>query len=186
MKFFRTAFLMALIVCAMPRQADQADDNSNLWVNYAGAHSLGDGPWGLHLETQVRRSDLGGDCQQLLIRPGIIYNFSPSLSATLGYAFVKTYPYGDFPALDDFPEHRIWEQVSYTHKFLNLEWQHRLRLEQRFIGELNPSDGGGYDVGNYRFENRFRYMLRTTLPLTEDKKTYLAWSDEIFSTSAAM
>ena len=33
---------------------------------------------------------------------------------------------------------------------------------------------------NHRYENRFRYMLRTTVPLTSDKKTYLALWDEVF------
>lgn len=176
------AALASLVLACGPavQAAEEIDDNSHLWLNYVGTHPLGDGPWGLHLESQVRRADFGEDWQQLLLRTGLIHNFSPNLSATLGYAFVKTYPYGDFPALDDFPEHRIWEQLSYTHKLFELEWQHRFRLEQRFIGELSPLAGGGYDVADYRYENRVRYMLRTTLPLTSDKKTYIALWDEVF------
>ena len=156
------------------------DDNANMWLNYTGSHSLGNTPWGVHLEAQVRRAELGEEWQQLLIRPGIIYNLNANLSLTAGYAFVKTYPYGDFPSPDDFPEHRAWQQVSYTHEWLGLDWQHRVRLEQRFIGQLSPTDGGGYEVDDYRFENRFRYMLRTTIPITSDKKTYIALSNEVF------
>lgn len=176
------AALVGLVLACGPalHAADEIDDNSHLWLNYVGTHPLGDGPWGLHLESQIRRADFGEDWQQLLLRTGLIHNFSPNFSATLGYAYVKTHPYGDFPALDDFPEHRIWEQLSYTHKLFDLEWQHRFRLEQRFIGEPSPLAGGGYEVADYRYENRARYMLRTTLPLTSDKKTYIALWDEVF------
>jgi hypothetical protein len=181
MSIFRNVLLAVLLACgAPPLAAEEVDDNAHLWLNYVGTHPLGDGPWALHLESQIRRADFGEDWQQLLLRAGLVYNLSPNLSAALGYGYVKTYPYGDFPALDDFPEHRIWEQVSYTHKFLELEWQHRLRLEQRFIGELSPLSGGGYDVADYRYENRVRYMLRTTIPISSDKRTYIALWDEVF------
>lgn len=92
---------------------------------------------------------------------------------------MKTYPYGDHPAAHEFPENRAWEQVVYTGNALGLEWQNRLRLEQRWIGEMKNSSAG-WDVNHWRYENRIRYMLRTTVPLTESKKTYLALWDEVF------
>ena len=181
MNFILRLLVFALLAGSPALQAkDAVDDNMHSWLSYLGTHPLGDGPWGLHLESQVRRADLGEDWQQLLIRPGIIYNFSPNLSATVGYAYVKTYPYGDFPSPDDYPEHRVWQQISYTHSGLGLDWQHRFRLEQRFIGQLSPLDSGGYEVGDYRFENRFRYLLRTAVPISADKKNYIALSNEVF------
>ena len=155
------------------------DSNSNLWVNYVGDHPIAGSPWGLHLEVQNRRSDSGRDWQQLLLRPGVNYTLNPNLSFSAGYAYVKTYPYGDHPAAHEFPEHRAWEQVVYTGKALGLEWQNRLRLEQRWIGEMKNSSAG-WDVNRWRYENRIRYMLRTTVPLTESKKTYLTLWDEVF------
>ena len=96
-----------------------------------------------------------------------------------GLAYVKTYPYGDHPAVHEFPENRAWEQVVYTGKALGLEWQNRLRLEQRWIGEMKNTSTG-WDVNRWRYENRIRYMLRTTVPLTENKKTYVALWNEVF------
>jgi hypothetical protein len=96
-----------------------------------------------------------------------------------GYAHVETFRYGDFPALHEFPEHRFWQQVSHTTKWAGLDWTHRVRLEQRWIGEMKNT-AGDWDVANWRYENRIRYMLRTTIPLTESKKTYLVLSNEIF------
>ena len=180
MKTFLPTLFIALFASAAVHAADKQDHNSHLWLNYVGDHPIGDGPWGVHLESQVRRADFGNNWQQFMVRPGVNYAFTPALSASLGYAYVETHPYGDYPALDTFPEHRIWQQLSYTHKAANLDWQHRLRLEQRYIGELAPDGNGGFDVARYRYENRVRYMLRTTIPLTNDKKTYLALWDEVF------
>jgi hypothetical protein len=35
-------------------------------------------------------------------------------------------------------------------------------------------------VANWRYENHFRYMLRTSIPLSSDKKWYLPIWDEVF------
>jgi hypothetical protein len=156
---------------------DQHADNYHLWLNYVGDHPLFDSPWGAHLEIQNRREDWGDEWQQLLIRPGINYSISPTLTVSAGYAYVKTYPYGDLPVAHEFDEHRIWEQVSYKMNLFGLEWQHRLRLEQRWIEEQAKVT---HETVNWRGENRIRYMLRTTIPLTSDKKTYLAIWDEVF------
>ena len=156
--------------------ADQHADNYNFWLNYVGDHPLFGGPWGVHLEIQNRREDWGDEWQQLLIRPGINYTISPTLSVSAGYGYVKTYPYGELPVAHAFDEHRLWEQVICKMNLLGLEWQHRLRLEQRWIEEQNKAG----DTTNWRGENRLRYMLRTNIPITQDKKTYVAVWDEVF------
>ena len=66
-------------------------------------------------------------------------------------------------------------------KFLELDWQQRLRLEQRWIGEMGKdASGEDYELKDWRSENRVRYMLRTDIPLTDDKKTYIVLWDEVF------
>jgi|688.fasta_scaffold127891_2 hypothetical protein len=171
----------ALSLTAAAHAASVFDSNGNLWVNYVGDHPLGKTPWGIHLEAQVRRADFGGDWQQLLIRPGINYTLNPNVTFSAGYARVTTYPYGDYPAADDFPENRLWEQVAITQKGFGLEWTHRLRLEQRFIGELGPADrSGDRPVANWRYENRIRYLLRTSIPLSSDRRWYIPIWDEVF------
>lgn len=159
--------------------ADQSDSNSNVWFGYVGDHPIGDGPWGLHLESQVRRVDYGRNWQQFLVRPGINYTVSPTLSFSAGYLWADTYAYGDIPVAADFPEHRLWEQALISHKSLGIEWQHRLRLEQRRIGEMTRQNGA-WEVGNWRYENRIRYMLRASVHLDDAKKWYLAVSNELF------
>lgn len=162
--------IAAGLVAGAGRAADA--DNSNLWLNYVGDHPIGDGPWGLHLEMQNRLSEWGDDWQQLLFRTGINYQIDPKMGVSLGYAFVETFPYGELPAAAEFDEHRIYGQFAYKDSWKGLDWQHRVRLEQRFIEDLAAAD--------WRPENRFRYMLRTTVPLTEDKRWYIALWDEVF------
>lgn len=158
-----------------------ADSNNHVWLNYVGDHPLGDGPWGLHLEIQNRRADWADEWQQLLIRPGINYQISPTLSVSAGWAYVRTYPYGGYPAATEFPEHRAWQQAQHNFQFAGLEWTHRLRLEQRWLGEMGLDDSGGdYDLANWRYENRLRYLLRASLPLTARGGTYLVLWDEVF------
>lgn len=179
----KSTFLALAALCCMETTTEASDNaldsNGHVWMGYVGDHPIGDGPWGLHLDGVVRRSDILEDWQQWMVRPGINYTVSPTITLSAGWAYAKTYPYGDYPVVFDFPEHRAWEQVTYNAKFLGLEWQHRLRLEQRWIGEMER-DGNDWNVENWRYENRIRYMLRTTIPLTENKKTYLALSEEVF------
>jgi hypothetical protein len=164
------------------RAADKrTDSNGNLWLNYVGDHAIGDGPWGLHLEVQTRRADFGDDWQQLLIRPGINYQLSPTLSVSAGWAYVHTSRYGNYPAAAAFPEHRSWEQVLHQFKLLGLDWSQRFRLEQRWIGEMaKPAGADDYDLANWRYENRIRYMLRTSVPVSGSGKTYVALWNEVF------
>lgn len=173
------AFFLIHVFTLAAAFGDKQDSNGNFWLNYVGDHPIAGSKWGLHLEGQFRRSDFGDESQQLLLRPGVNYQFDPQTSFSAGYGYVRTYPYGEYPAIHEFPENRMWEQVSHTTHWLGLDWTHRLRLEQRWIGEMSNA-GGDWDVGHWRYENRLRYMLRTTIPLTESKKTYLALSDEIF------
>ena len=176
MKFALLSLLLFGSLSTTGSAANQHAGNYNLWLNYVGDHPLFGSPWGLRLEVQNRLSDWGDDWQQLLVRPGINYAISPTLSVSAGCAYVKTFPYGDLPVAHEFDEHRAWEQVLYKAKFLGLEWQHRVRLEQRWIEELDKEG----TTTNWRGENRFRYLLRTNIPLSSDKKTYLALWNEVF------
>lgn len=167
---------LGLVHLGMPQMDAATADNHNLWLNYVGDHPFSGSPWGVHLEVQNRLSDWGRDWQQLLIRPGINYQFSPNLSASLGYGFVRTHPYGELPAAHRFDESRIWEQLLYKQEAGGLKWTHRLRLEQRWIEELKK-DGSH---SGWRDEQRFRYMLRTEVPLTADKRFYVPVWNEVF------
>ncbi|MCS7024328.1 MAG: DUF2490 domain-containing protein [Bryobacteraceae bacterium] len=121
--------------------------------------------WGLHLEGQWRRHDVLPRAQQLLLRPALNYEVSRNLILTGGYAWVSTHRYGQFPVQVPFPEHRLWQQLLLKHAAGKVQLSHRYRLEQRFLGEPVARAEGTRHLERYRYENRFRYMLRALVPL---------------------
>jgi Protein of unknown function (DUF2490) len=152
------------------------DNNANAWLMYFGDHAL-NSRVGVHLEGQFRRADLGLRWQQLLLRPGVNFQINKYTSATVGYAYVNLYRYGDFPSRATLPEHRTFEQLWIKHPLGPLGLQHRFRVEQRNVQVLT-----GSNLGNrgWEFRQRFRYMFRTDIPLKRDKSVYLGLYDEFF------
>jgi hypothetical protein len=144
------------------------DFNQHAWYTYSGDHAIS-GRWGIHLEGQWRRADLGTEWQQYLLRPGVNFALSRSLQLTAGYALVRTYPYGDFPLRKSVPEHRIYQQALFTHAWRSLRVQHRPRLEQRFIRYPDP------EPRSWTYQNRFRYMLRVEIPLVTESNGRPVW-----------
>lgn len=144
------------------------DFNHHAWYSYSGDHPIS-GPWGIHFDGQWRRADLGTEWQQLQLRPGINYSLSDKVLATVGYAFTKAYPYGDYPVRDSIPEHRIYQQALITHPLQSLRIQHRIRMEQRFLRYPDP------EPRKWTYQNRFRYLLRGEMPLVRDENSRVAW-----------
>lgn len=185
----RSSFPLALLlaVASVPTAGAQTRTtvaNQHAWLVYLGDHPLSPGSrTSVHLESQVRRGDLGGDWQQLLLRGGITRTLSPGVRATAGYAFVRTHPYGEAPVRATFPEHRTWQQLTLGHGAGPLSMSHRYRLEQRWIGVMNIADPT--QVESWRYANRFRYMARASLPVAGQANraghTYLVGSGELFT-----
>lgn len=150
--------------------------NTNAWLMYFGNHKFSE-HFGWHAELQLRRSDWFSDRQQFLARTGVDYYLKNGNSRiTLGYAFIQTYPYGDFAVPNAFPEHRMWQQFLTSQKLGKVNLSHRYRLEQRWIGNATT---GEFKEG--RYENRMRYMAKATINLTSgEKPVFFAAYDEIF------
>jgi hypothetical protein len=151
-------------------------ENTNTWFMYFGNHKFSD-HFGLHAEVQWRRNDFFSKNQQVLLRTGLDYYLNNNHGRfTVGYAFIQTYPYGEFAVPNAFPEHRIWEQFLTSQKLGRVQLSHRYRLEQRMIG--NASTG---EFKDGRYENRMRYMAKATINISKgDRPIFLAAYDEIF------
>jgi hypothetical protein len=171
-------FIIALVAHPGFSQRSQriSTVNTHGWYNYFGDHAVS-ARWGVHLEGQWRRHDVITQWQQLLLRPAINLSPNKNLMLSAGYAFVDTHPYGEFPVRHRFPEHRIFQQAILKHEAGKLALQHRYRLEQRYLGQkIQPSDSR---IDSWRYENRFRYMMRINIPLEKERKFYLGVYDEI-------
>ncbi len=135
-----------------------------------------------YFDGQLRRSDQLKNVQTIILRPGIQYNFSKTINATLGYAFVENRR--TIGSVSGFaPEHRIWEQVQVVHPVSFTMLLHRFRLEQRFISTSVIVNNELQTNGN-TYANRFRYFFRDVIPFNGKKKfskgVFAVLQNEIF------
>lgn len=161
----------------------QTANQFNAWYMYFGNHKLND-KWGLHTEYQFRRSGLIKDWQQSLARVGLDYKVNNSTMLTGGYGWIVSFPYGEQPSAAITQEHRIWQQLILKQKSGVLSFQHRYRLEQRFLENVIFDKLGEPVSDGYRFRQRARYRMLVSVPLTkkEDgtKQLFAAVYDEVF------
>jgi len=158
--------LLALITTSLFAQSKVLDLNQHGWFSYSGDHRVG-GRWGIHFDAQWRRADLVTRWQQYQFRPGLNFQVNRNVLLTLGYAYTRTYPYGDYPVAAAFPEHRIYQQALIRHPRTSVNFSQRFRLEQRFIEFPNTS--------GVTYVNRFRYMFRAEVPLARNGENERTW-----------
>ena len=182
---FLPTILLAAFSASLFAQNTRINDRNNIgwWAGF-GTFKLAN-KWSLHTEYQWRRENFVTDWQQSLLRVGANYQIDPKIQLRLGYAWIETFPYGDYPinALGrDFTEHRIFQMATLTDKPGRLDFVHRFMLEQRWIGRYTRAALASED--EYFFVNRLRYMFRVQCPLKgntlDDKEFYAADYDEIF------
>jgi hypothetical protein len=175
MNFTRIGPILCILVQSAASQtpARILDFNRHAWLSYSGDHPVSD-KWGVHFDAQWRRSELGVQWQQYQLRPGVIYSFTPNVQLTVGYAYTKNYPYGDYPLRTGFPEHRVYQQLLVKQKTGAVRIQHRTRMEQRWIKYPDPQPR------SWTYQNRFRYLLKAEIPLGgESTGWYVPVYDEI-------
>lgn len=178
--------LLSLLARAAQGQAAGRvlDRNAIGWFTYNGDHQLHP-KWAVHTEVQWRRTRLGRGRQQLLTRLGLLYTLAEQVQVSGGYTQLTTYPYGDYPTADlgaPTPENRLYEDVSFASSYGRLQLTHRLRLEQRWLGQLAP--GNPDQVAHWQYQNRARYQLAGQVPLQgprlDDGELYATFFDELF------
>jgi hypothetical protein len=120
-----------------------------------------------HLDIQARSSDQLKHLNTFIFRPGLNWHFRKNMIATVGYGYFQnrrtTAGVSGYA-----PEHRVWQQLIINHNAWFVPIQHRLRLEQRFIGNHTVENGRFISDGN-RFANRVRYFNRAIIPLSGAK-----------------
>ncbi|NAS11630.1 DUF2490 domain-containing protein [Flavobacteriaceae bacterium R33] len=138
------------------------------WYMYFGMNRVSE-KWSIHTEAQFRYYETTGNFNQILLRTGANYHLNPNAIATLGYAFIGTDgTFEEPPGAIDSEEHRIFQQFILKNKVGEFLFEHRYRLEQRFI-DFGPRS---------ETQHRARYRLQVTLPLTDI--FFLNFYDEVF------
>jgi len=147
-----------------------AQNDTGNWLMYFGTNNISD-QFSIHTEAQYRNHTISPtNVEQLLLRTGVNYHFKPNASATLGYAHIGNYDYESERKSPEVEEHRIWQQFLTTNTIGRVKFEHRYRLEERFVED--------------EFKIRFRYRLMLFVPINrsqiETGALYLGVYDELF------
>ncbi|WEK37362.1 MAG: DUF2490 domain-containing protein [Candidatus Pseudobacter hemicellulosilyticus] len=144
----------------------------------------------IHFDAQVRGTDQVQQIQSILLRPGLNWHTGKRTILTTGYAYVQNRrTISGISGLA--PEHRIWQQFIYNHPLTigsgaaarKGSFQHRLRLEQRFISK-SFADGHELTHDGNVYANRIRYFFRNVTPIVPWSATgtgpFLGLQNELF------
>jgi hypothetical protein len=176
-------FLMSMSWGGVLYSQKQIVTQTHAWAMYFGNHRLSD-HWGIHTEYQWRRHDLFKEWQQSLMRIGVDYYTASDLQLTLGYGWIRSYAYGAQPILHDYNEHRIWQQFVVKSRTGRFDFNHRYRIEQRFLEQWKVLPTDGMEQDGFAFRNRARYRFLITIALNrkelKDNALFLAMYDEPF------
>lgn len=146
-------FAPALAALLLPQTAAaQTDPNFHGWLQYFGSHGFGRSRVAAHLEAQVRGHHLARSWQNLLLRPAVQVRLHPKFDVTGGYGYVSHHRYGSYPIRRRWNEHRLFQDARLHHDAARARILHRFRFENRWLEGL-------------KYENRFRYMVRASVPL---------------------
>lgn len=103
-------------------------------------------------------------------KAGLAYALGPNAVALAGAGEYTSY---DFNHFNDGPvsnETRVWQQLVLTQQLSRIKFEHRYRVEQRWIDS--------------KFRNRYRYRFNVTVPLNkavlEPNTFYISAYDEVF------
>jgi hypothetical protein len=102
----------------------------------------------------------------------------------IAYVYIWNPLYGEQPNKFVNNEQRLYEQVVYKHALGRLSFNHRARLEQRYLQVHTDENGDIVDQGYDLYMNRFRYRFVVNIPINHakmDPKTfYASVYDEFF------
>lgn len=160
--------IILLVVSPYINAQETGEDQWGAWYMYFGTNKVSE-KLSIHTEAQFRFYETTGNFNQLLLRTGLNYHFKPNAIATFGYGYIGTdVTYLEFPGETDLKEHRIFQQFILKNKVGKFLFEHRYRLEQRFIDFGDDTDT----------QHRARYRLQLTLPLSDT--FFLNFYDEVF------
>jgi len=120
--------------------------------------------WRWWLEGQGRWLDNAERFDTAFVRAGVGYAVTDRLLVHGGYGFFDNEPENK-PVVH---ENRVWQQLLWNAPVEGFTFQSRTRLEQRFLED--QSDEGW----------RLRQFFKSTIPVVEDKTTFVSIWDEMF------
>lgn len=171
--------IISLLIIGFQSQAqDDIHGDSEFWFLLLNHYKINE-KWTVGNELHIRRTDFLSDNKQFILRPFVNFTPGESVIYSVGYSYIKTHPYGEYPLLGALPEHNFWEQVTINQSLGKSTFSHRYRMEHRYQGNLiERPPGGAVEIDGYNFSNRFRYRLTWRKPLSD--KYFIHVFDELW------
>lgn len=139
---------------------------------FIGTVTLPGGPnkWGGFVEGQRRTNALFKQYQYYELKGGVSYDLDKNITALVGGGHYVSYNYRDLDAGALATETRLWEQLVLNQYLHRLKFEHRYRVEQRWVNSF--------------YLNRLRYRLGLFVPLNhttlKPQTVFLSFYDEVF------
>lgn len=164
----RIPLLLTLLFSTIIYAQETGEDKLGSWHMYFGTNKISEN-LSIHTEGQLRYYENAKNFNQLLLRTGLNYHINADAIATIGYGHITTDgTFEELPDETDSREHRIFEQFILKNKVWAFAFEHRYRLEQRFLDFGDSTD----------IQHRARYRIQITLALTDI--FFLNFYNEIF------
>ena len=169
--FLRAFCLLSLVLTTAIRTHAQSQPevygDNDVWFLLLNKTDLSD-RWSLFNEVHLRRHQWLAQQEQFLLRPAVNYAFNDAVVATVGYTYIRTGQYGQYPLPVDVPENNVWEQITLSHNITKqVAIHHRYRIEHRWIGAIAQDNLFPPRVDGTRFAQRFRYRLTANFPIVK-------------------
>lgn len=179
--------LTILLFAGYARAQDIQEGNLNSWFLLLNRVQLTP-KFSITNEFHERTGSFLHDQGQLLVRPSIDYQLNESIEFSVGYSFIRVWPYAPYnpPVIRN--ENNVWEQVTLKNDVGNVHFHHRLRQENRWMNRVVTENGMTTIQGN-DYGNRFRYRLGLTFDLVKfsnvDQALFFSGFNEFWFTQDA-
>ena len=133
------AFSLLGMMTGTIRAQDAGGELGN-WLIYNGTIRFSD-RWSMFTEAQVRLWEVASNLSETLFRFAGQYDLSPEAMVSLGYLRADTWPFDDADGSGRVKkENRIYQQFTMKQAWTRAQFEHRFRLEQRWIEEAGETD----------------------------------------------
>lgn len=126
----------------------QPENKLGLWMGFTSNQRVSD-RWQTFLQGEFRTWEVFANANELLWRGAVKFDINEKHKVAGGYVRVDTWPYEGEP-YRKFWENRAYLEYVFKHALSVLGFDHRIRLEQRWIT---------LQEGKTNYSNRFRYMI---------------------------
>lgn len=161
-------FLIGLTLCL--NLSGQPESKLGTWNGFSSNQRVAE-RWQTFIQGEFRTWEAFANFNELLWRGAIKYDINSRHKAAVGYVRVDTWPYDDEP-YGKFWENRAYEEYLFKHTLSVLNFEHRVRLEQRWIT---------LQEGETNYSNRFRYLLNAIWNLRGSDGSPSRWFAKIFN-----